>query len=576
MIENMNVFFLLAGFLLFVSVMASSLSKRLGMPLLLLFLAVGMLAGENGIGGLKFSDFTTTSFVGQLALSVILLDGGLRTPWSSFRVALKPSGILATWGVIATVGILGSFAMFYLGLDWKMGLLMAAIVGSTDAAAVFSLLRHSGVKLNERVQSTLEVESGANDPMAILLVTILVESIVMPEKVGWAYVLQTLVGQMVIGFVFGMAGGWVLMKLVSKMRLNEGMYSLLILSGGMLVFSASNLAGGSGFLAVYLAGIVIGNQKLHATEHVLRVMDGLAWLSQAGLFVILGLLVTPAHLLEFIVPSFVIALFLSVIARPLAVLSTLKFFKYTTNEIIFISWVGLRGAVPVTLAIMPVTMGVPNSTILFNVAFAVVIISLSVQGASIPFLARRLKVDVPMTTEPEDTSVLWVSTSVPLQMNAWKVSKDAQIIGKSKNDVPELVGDPASRVVAVNRNKKLVNLNEPFTFEEGDFVWLSMEHELDEKVSELFHESGKKMAEHVQFFGEFNIDPVIKMADLCMVYGIKDIEKEESELSIREFLHKRSGKNLVVGDKIHVGDFILSVKELNDEDDVKTVGLKCP
>jgi len=245
-LDWMNSLFLLCGALLFLSVVSTTLSARLGMPLLLVFLAVGMLAGEDGIGRIDFDNFVQANVISQLALAVILLDGGLRTRLESFRIALKPSAVLATWGVFATVLLLGLFTTFYLGSDWKFGILMAAIVGSTDAGAVFSLLRNSGVRLNERVQATLEIESGANDPMAVFLVTALIGLIMQPERSGVLSFLWMLVLQLGFGLLLGWFGGKILAKLVGRLNLAEGLYALMIVSGGLLVFAFTNLIGGSG------------------------------------------------------------------------------------------------------------------------------------------------------------------------------------------------------------------------------------------------------------------------------------------------------------------------------------------
>ena len=239
--DGINSLFLLTGLLLFLSVISTTLSARLGLPLLLMFLGVGMLAGEEGIGGIQFDSFVTATLIGQLALAVILLDGGLRTSMESFRIALKPAAVLASWGVIATVALLGAFATFYMGLDWRFGILMAAIVGSTDAGAVFSLLRNSGVRLNQRVQATLEIETGANDPMAIFLVTALIALTMQPEKAGVGAFLLMLVQQMGFGMAMGYVGGRVLARMVRRLHLAEGLYALLIVSGGLLVFAFTNL-----------------------------------------------------------------------------------------------------------------------------------------------------------------------------------------------------------------------------------------------------------------------------------------------------------------------------------------------
>ena len=244
--DGINSLFLLGGLLLFLSVISTTLSARLGLPLLLMFLGVGMLAGEQGVGGIEFDNFFTATLIGQLALAVILLDGGLRTKLESFRIGLKPASILASWGVVATVGLLGVFATIYMGVDWRLGLLMAAIVGSTDAGAVFSLLRNSGVRLNERVQATLEIESGANDPMAIFLVTALIALTMNPEDAGVISFILMLLQQLGFGLAAGYFGGKVLARLVHRLNLAEGLYALMIVSGGLLVFAFTNLIGGSG------------------------------------------------------------------------------------------------------------------------------------------------------------------------------------------------------------------------------------------------------------------------------------------------------------------------------------------
>lgn len=425
----MNSLFLLGGALLFLSVVSTTLSARLGMPLLLVFLAVGMLAGEEGVGGIAFNNVVMANFISQLALAVILLDGGLRTQLSSFRIALKPASVLASWGVFATVLPLGLFATFYLGLDWKFGVLMAAIVGSTDAGAVFSLLRNSGVRLNERVQATLEIESGANDPMAVFLVTALITMIMQPAESGAAAFVRMLALQIGFGLLTGWAGGKILAKLVRRLNLAEGLYALMIVSGGLLVFAFTNTIGGSGFLAVYLAGIIVGNQRNRATEHVLRVMDGLAWLAQATLFVMLGLLVSPAGVLDRAAEALAIAAFLMLVARPLAVFGGLWKFNYSLREKAYISWLGLRGAVPISLAMMPLVMGVPNSHLLFDVAFAVVVLSLLIQGTTIPVMARLLKVAMPNKPEPKDTHDIWLAEKEIVRMSAFKVVAESEAEG---------------------------------------------------------------------------------------------------------------------------------------------------
>lgn len=355
--DTINTLFLLSGFLIALSVLASRLSSLVGLPLLLIFLGLGMLAGEDGVLGIQFDDYSLAFLIGHLALAMILLDGGLRTRLTTFRVGFRPALSLATLGVFVTSSVVGLIAMWVFDLTLIQGLLVGAIVGSTDAAAVFSMLSGRGVHLNERVSATLEIESGTNDPMAIFLTLLLVEMLVGDIR-GAASTVLFLVSQFGLALVIGLGGGWLSAKLLRSLDLAPGLYSLLALALGFCVFGLTSLLGGSGFLAIYLTGLMIGNQPGRHLNFILPVHDGLAWLSQIGLFLILGLLVSPSGLLEFALPASLVALALIFIARPLAVLITIKpFFKFRWREIGFISWVGLRGAVPIVLAIFPVIGG---------------------------------------------------------------------------------------------------------------------------------------------------------------------------------------------------------------------------
>ena len=572
---GINALFLLTGLLLFISVLASTISARLGLPLLLLFLGVGMLAGEDGPGGIVFEDFFIASLIAQAALSVILLDGGLRTRVSSFRVALKPAAVLASWGVIGTAGLLGLFATWLLDVDWRLGMLLAAIVGSTDAAAVFALLRNSGVRLNERVQATLEIESGANDPMAILLVTALVGMLLEPETATFGSFVWMLFSQLGLGAVLGLAGGWVLARLMAKLSLPEGLYALLILSGGTLVFAATNLMNGSGFLAVYLAGVVVGNRRSHATEHVLRVMDGLAWLAQAGMFVVLGLLVTPSHLFEYGLEAVAMAVFLMLVARPLAVLIGLAPFRYQRNELAYVSWVGLRGAVPVVLAIVPVVMGVPDSQLLFNVAFAVVLLSLLVQGATVPVAARLLKVEVPPRDEPRDKREVWVGDEAAVDLLEYRVVAGSRAEGRHPDDVAADFPGIDVRCVALVRNGRLYRLNVDSRMIPGDSVWFVAPDEVAENIARMFAGTGGELSANASFFGEFVVDPECLAGDLADAYGLT-IAEHERRLSVGALLLARLGRAAVVGDRVHIGAFVLTVREMSAKGVITAAGLKCP
>ncbi|ASP17661.1 K+/H+ antiporter [Neisseria sp. KEM232] len=569
--DAVNTLFLIIALLLFISVVASRVSTRFGMPLLLVFLGVGMLAGDEGPGGIGFDSFAGANMIGQMALAVILLDGGLRTRFDSFRLALKPAAVLASWGVVATVGLLGAFATFFLGTDWKMGLLMAAIVGSTDAAAVFSLMRSSGVRLNSRILATLELESGCNDPMAILLVSALIGLIMNPAETGAAQMLTLLAKQLGLGLLFGYLAGKVLARILERISLAEGLYAILIASGGLLVFATTNLLGGSGFLAVYLAGVFIGNSRNSSTEHVLNVMDGLAWLAQASMFLVLGLLVSPARLLENWTNALVIAAFLILVARPLAVWTSLKFFRYNPREVAYISWVGLRGAVPVTLAITPLMAGVPDALKLFDVAFAVVILSLLIQGTTIPFFARLLKVVLPPKPEPLAQREIWLADKLAVSLQSFKVEAGSD----AENSHPSaMTRDRFSdgQIFALLRGDQTVAVLPSTQMQAGDVVWFILDEKLGDDFAKQFAAAA---GEEQSFFGAFNLNPEAVVGDLAEVYGLP-VGEHERGLRLDDLFRERFGDMPVAGDRINLNGFEITVKELDNKARIRLLGLKMP
>ena len=474
-----------------------------------------MLAGEEGVLGIAFDGYPMANFLGQAALACILLDGGLRTSFRSFRVGLKPAVVLASWGVIATVLVLGLFIAWLTNLDWRVGLLMAAIVGSTNAAAVFSLLRNGGVKLNDRVQATLEIESGANDPMAILLVTVMIALNIDPESQTIGSIIAMLLGQIGIGLVIGLLSGYVLSKLLPKVHLAEGMYAILILSAGLAVFGFTNLLGGSGFLAIYLAGVIIGNNKIRATEHVLRVMDSFAWLSQAVLFVMLGLLVLPSSLIGVWHYSLFIFLFLLFVARPFAVFSSLLPFGFKKNEIGFISWVGLRGAVPITLAILPVMHGVDNAGLAFNITFGVVILSLLVQGASIPLMSRMFKVWVPTDGEPKAEHEIWVGDQANITLYEFEVKTGAFAIGRHPQNISDKVNADEIAVFALVRHGRLASIKDDTILKVDDVVWYALKGgNYASSIAKVFNNTATQYKQSSEFYGGWLLSPHVRIADL--------------------------------------------------------------
>ncbi|ABE59282.1 MULTISPECIES: potassium/proton antiporter [Chromohalobacter] len=542
--DTINSLFLFSGFLIALSIVASRVSSRIGVPLLVLFLVLGMLAGEEGVLGIEFDDYSLAYLIGHLALAMILLDGGLRTRLKTFRVGLKPALSLATLGVFVTSGLVGLCAMWVFDLSLVEGLLVGAIVGSTDAAAVFSMLAGQGVTLNERVGATLEIESGTNDPMAIFLTITLAEILVGSVGGVWQ-TLMMFASQFGLGLVFGVGGGWLAAKLLRWLDLAPGLYSLLALALGFLIFGVTSVAGGSGFLAIYLAGLMIGNQPGRHLTHILPVHDGLAWLSQIGLFLVLGMLVTPSEMIDYAVPGAVLALGLIFVARPLAVLISLKpFFSFRWREIGFISWVGLRGAVPIVLAIFPVIAGVENATLYFNVAFFVVLISLLMQGASLARVARLMRVEVPAGATPNRRGPLGVLPENDYEMFVYKVENEAL------EDVPiRLLRFPSGALISgLFRQHAMLHAKGSTRLKLNDVICVIGRSDDLPALNRLFNGDATLKRERA-FFGTFTLDGEAMMSDVADAYGLT-LSPGERDMTLGEFVALRVGGHPVVGDDV--------------------------
>src|SRR6516225_9123149 len=374
-LDALSIGILLGAVLVLAGIMSSLVAMRFGAPLLLVFLIVGMLAGEEALGGVKFDDVRTTYVVGSIALALILFDGGLRTRFATFRSVLGPAVTLATAGVLVTAALTAPIAKYLLAMSWTEALLVGAVVASTDAAAVFFLLHARGLRLRPRVGAILEVESGSNDPFAVLLTLLLVEFLTVGD-LSWQHVLAVLAEQAVLGTIIGVIGGRAIVVVLNRLGLAQGLHA-------------------SGFLAVYLAGLVVGNRPTRAHNTVVVFLDAVTWLAQIVMFVLLGLLVWPGRLVETILPALAVAAALMFIARPAAVFLCLAPFRFAWREKAFISWVGLRGAVGIFLASIPLLVGLPNAHVYFDIAFVVVLTSLLIQGWTIAAAARRLHIALP-------------------------------------------------------------------------------------------------------------------------------------------------------------------------------------
>ncbi|MGB5771437.1 MAG: potassium/proton antiporter [Crocosphaera sp.] len=397
-------FLIFIGLLLLASVVASKLSSKFGIPGLLLFLLIGMLAGSEGLGGFYFDNYLWAKTVGDIALIFILFSGGLDTEWQDIRPVLGQGLILSTVGVTLTMLLLGSFAWlvlgsfssFSLGLDginWVDGLLLGAIVSSTDAAAVFSILKSSNLGLKGNLQPLLELESGSNDPMAVLLTMTLVGVINQGEN-SWLDLGINLILQLCVGTLVGYGSGRLMSWTTNRLGLTiKGLYPVISLARVLLTYGVATVLKGNGFLAVYVAGVVLGNRQYVYKETIVDFHEGISWLMQITMFLVLGLLVFPSQLVAIAPMSIVISLFLMLVARPLSVFLSLAWTNYNNSEKLFISWVGLRGSVPIILSIAPITAGIPDGETIFNVVFFIVLISVSIQGFTLASTARWLKLD---------------------------------------------------------------------------------------------------------------------------------------------------------------------------------------
>ncbi|HEX6135607.1 MAG TPA: potassium/proton antiporter [Longimicrobiales bacterium] len=559
---------LVAAVLVIVGILSSKFSARIGLPVLVLFVGVGMLAGSDGIGRIEFTNWEVAHGIGTIALAIILFDGGLRTALTSFRLALRPALSLATVGVFLTAGITGAAAAWLLDLPLLAGFLLGSIISSTDAAAVFNVLRSSGVHIRKRLAAVLEVESGSNDPMAVFL-TIACLQLLLGERELGIGLLGLFVLQMGVGSITGFAVGKLALHGINRVNLQAaGLYPIITASAGLFAFGIASVLGGSGFLAVYLAGVVIGNAELAFKRGTLLFMDAAAWLSQIGMFVMLGLLAFPGRLIAVTAEGVFVAIVLIFIARPVAVAISLAPFRMGWRDQTFIAWVGLKGAVPIVLATYPLMLGLPDADVLFDIIFFAVLLSAVTQGWTIPVLAKRLHLQLPPQPKPPVTLEITSIQDVDADILEYTLHESSRAVHRRLRDLRL----PERAVIAlIARGDRIIPPRGSTELLPGDHVFVVLKPRIRPLVDRMFS-SSSRTEPITPDATEFPLDAATTtLADLAEFY---DTELDgDPESTLAEFLEHALGSAPDLGTLYEAGDITLHVLSLAD-DQVDCVGLR--
>jgi potassium/hydrogen antiporter len=565
-LDQVSIVILLGAALVMAGILSSLLALRFGAPLLLVFLLIGMLAGDSGPGQVRFDDVRSTYLVGSVALALILFDGGLRTRFQSIRAVLAPSMALATIGVLLTALITAPVARYVLDMNWTEALLAGAVLASTDAAAVFLLVHAQGLRLRPRVGATLEAESGTNDPFAVFLTLMLVELISVGESSAWHVALE-FGREAVLGAIIGLIGGRAVVLALNRVALPQGLHAPFVATAALVIFGAAQIVHASGFLAVYLAGIIVGNRPTRAHNSVVTFLDAATWLAQIVMFVLLGLLVSPQRLLGSVVPSVMVALVLMLLARPLAVFLCLAPFRFNWREKIFIAWTGLRGAVAIFLASIPMLVGLPKAYLYFDVAFVVVIISLLLQGWTLAAAARRLHVALPRA----DRGPRRVELDLPGQL-------EQQLVGYSvrpkslyfrRGLIPSW-----SKPTLVIRNQHILSPAEADPIAPGDYIYLLAPPEKAEALDRFFVDMQPSSAPDPHLLGHFVVSGEHTLAELAGIYGVA-VDEDEAKLTLADYFDVHLDHAPKDGDTLDLDSIVLVVRSISGGR-VNVVGLRLP
>ena len=553
---------LLMSALLIFSILTSLVSTKANIPLILVFLCIGLMVGDGGgLGLVGFHSAKMAFFIGNVALALILFDSGYQTSFKSYRMTAVPSLLLATVGVLLTTLLLAPAAYYILNISWLQAMLLAAIISSTDSASVFFLLRMGGVSVRDKIKSTLEIESGSNDPMAIFL-TFSFITLIQAHADGFSWRLFTnFIEQMGIGAIAGLCIAYVVKKIINKVELDTALYPILLIAMVIAGFAVTNVLGGSGFLALYIAGIFLGNSKLHGHHQILRVQTTLTWLCQIIMFMSLGLYANVSEFPSVFTPSMILGALLIVVSRPLAVFLCLAPFKYTLLEKVFISFVGLRGATSILLALTPLVMHLPYAETFFNIIFLMVLMSLAIQGFFIIPVARMCHVTLPIVEKPAEKS----------EVDLPGLSDSYLVTYKLSENTPAVHGKPIPKwamPIIVKREGISYNAYNIKSLKPDDRVYLFASSE--KKIQFLDSLYGGGLTLNSEDFGDFTLKPDTPLKELVLLYGIK-IDKRMQDKTICDVLNQNFA-DIEVGDRFRLDAVELIVRKM-DGCSVEEIGL---
>jgi potassium/hydrogen antiporter len=554
-LDTVSLGILFGALLVLAGILSSLVALRFGAPLLLVFLIVGMLAGEEGPGGLRFDDVHTAYIVGSVALALILFDGGLRTRFATFRSVLAPSLALATAGVLVTAAVTAPVAHYALALGWTESFLVGSVVASTDAAAVFFLLHARGLRLRPRVSATLEIESGTNDPFAIFLTLMLVEMLLQGHQ-SWTTIALDLLGKGLGGAAIGILGGRAIVLVLNRIALPQGLHAPFVTTGALVVFGLAEAVHSSGYLAVYVAGLVVGNRPTRAHNTVIVFLDAATWLAQICMFLLLGLLAWPQRLPEHALPALAVAVVLMLVARPLAVFICLAPFRFSWREKAFMSWVGLRGAVSIFLASIPLLVGLPNAQLYFDVGFVVVLASLLVQGWTIPAAAHRLHIALPRT----DPAPRRVELDLPGQLSQELVG---YTVHANNPYLRRRIAPSWAKLMLVVRREQVLTASEAADIREGDHVYFLAPPEKAQALDRFFVDMPPPAAPDPRLLGDFYVSGDATLGALAEIYGLT-IAPDHAKMTLAEHIAEELGRPPRPNAVLALGPITLVVQKVVD------------